>query len=451
MSPTPVPWPDHARPETYPAYAATAKISLSGGSGTAIVGLKSTGLDVYFQDGQVLHYDLEGRLQRVGQPNVQWRRGLSGRTLELRRRTRESGGGLQRCQLSDRQADQLVSACHDRLQGVWEAVCSGPAKERDSQTGEASSRALLQTSVALASRFDLPAARHDLAQFRAIYHDIPILPPDQYNSLVLLASDGCRYNKCTFCGFYRDTGYRARSPSEFGEHVEQAVAYHGHGLALRRGIFLGQANALLGPPDWREELLRQVNRRFDLPHPEAARCGPEWWRGSISRFTGITSFLDAFAGVRMKAAEFAALRRLNLRRIFIGMETGDAELLDWLRKPAQPPQILDTVRAARQAGVQAGVIVLLGAGGERFFDAHVRESVALIRAMQLGAGDFVYLSPLVAAPDTEYAELAQSAGIEPLSATRMAEQERRIRQGVLAGQSTPGPYLAHYEVEHFVY
>ncbi len=451
MPQDPLPCPDHERPETYPAYEVSAKVQLSGGEETAILGLKSTALDVYFLDGQVLHYDLEGRLLRVGEPNVQWRRGLSGRTIKLRRRARELGGGLERCQIDGGEADQLLNTAHDRMQEVWKAVCGQPTSQRDRLTGEAGLHRQLEQVVTRAAAFDLAAANADLARFRALYHDIPILPPDQYNSFVLLGSDGCRYNHCTFCGFYRNTRYRFRSPSEFREHVEQAVAYHGGGLTLRRGIFLGQANALMGSRVWREEILRCINRRFELPAPDQNRHRPLWWKGSASRFTGISSFLDAFVGVHISAEEFAAMRQLNLRQIYVGMETGDAKLLDWLRKPAQPQQMLDTVHAARQGGVNVGVIVLLGAGGERFFDAHVRETVALIRSMRLSAGDFVYLSPLVAAPDTEYAELAQVAGIRPLSAARMAEQQQLIRQGILAGQSGPGPYIAHYEVEHFVY
>ena len=176
--------------------------------------------------------------------------------------------------------------------------------------------------LAAAAAFDARAARADVARFQAIYRDIPILPPDQYSSLVLAATDGCRYNQCTFCGFYRDTQFHAKSVAEFQAHVQAAMAYHGHGLTLRRGIFLGQADALWGPRPWREELLRIVNQACELPPPDATGCSPVWWQGSRTRFTGIASFLDVFAGARMSAAEFHAMRRLNLRQIYIGMESG---------------------------------------------------------------------------------------------------------------------------------
>ena len=114
---------DHDRPETYSAYHTVAKVFLlDNARAAAVIGLKDTGLDVHFEDGEVLHFDLTGRLQRVARPNMQWRRGLSGRTLRLRRRAREEGGALERIHVAAEQADALVAAAHDRMQSVKAAV-----------------------------------------------------------------------------------------------------------------------------------------------------------------------------------------------------------------------------------------------------------------------------------------------------------------------------------------
>ncbi len=197
--------------------------------------------------------------------------------------------------------------------------------------------------------------------------------------------------------------------------------------------------------------MRIVQEFCAFPPAEQTRFAPDWWQGSTRRFTGITSFLDVLAGVRITSDEFAALRALQLRQVYIGMESGAVPLLRWLRKPGHPRQLVDTVRAAKAAGLAVGVIVLVGAGGERFFEDHVRATLEILCAMSLAAGDYVYLSPLVAGEGGDYAAIAAADDIESLTPARLAEQTQQIRHGLRAARGERGPYVARYEVGHFVY
>jgi hypothetical protein len=439
------------RRDSFPGFVTAPTIPLQPGEPPAQLGLKTTGLDLFLPEGQNLHFDLEGRLLRVATPNVQWRRGLSHQVLELRKRSRAEGGGFARRKLAEHEADQLVAEAQARTREVWRAVLAVSPRYRRQQPDDGTLEQQWRSALDRAARFSVGVAHEDAARFREVYGEIPILPPDQYTSLVLLSTEGCRYNRCTFCGFYRRVAYREKTAGEFRRHLDDVVRYHGRGLSLRRGIFLGQANALKGDGHWREEILRTINERLELPDPRASSIAPSWWQGSPTRFRGIATFLDAFTGARIGRREFTRLRQLNLRQVFIGMETGDARLLEWLRKPATGREIRQTVRAARASDLHVGVMVLLGAGGERFFDQHVRHSVELIAGMRLGRGDVVYLSPLVTAPDAEYARLAADAGMDPLSATRIGEQERRIRTGLDPLKTERGFSIARYDVANFFY
>jgi hypothetical protein len=440
---------DHDRPETFPVYQLLVRVAGSR-SETVVVGLKNTGLDVHFPDGQVLHYDLEGRLLRVAARDVQWLRGLTHRTIELRRVAGASAGRFARRRLEPQEADAVAQSASERVSRVRDAWEDGSRQVVKRAEQEGLTAAAERVLVA-AARFDTHHARADAAAFRAIHGEIPILPPDQYASWVLLATEGCRYNQCAFCSLYRGVPHRVKSATEFGEHLAASRNYHGRGLARRRGIFLGQANALLGSPAWRTRILQVVGESVDLPAPEFTRVDPRWWQGHPRRFDGVSSFLDAFSGVAITSGEFAAMRQLNLRRIYIGLESGDRQLLRWLRKPATPAQVLQTVQAAKAGGLRVGVVVLIGAGGERFFDAHVRGTVELVRAMPLAPGDFVYLSPLVIAPETGQAPPPAAEGITRLSSLRMREQEQLIRRGIRGGTPSHGPYVARYDVEQFLY
>ncbi len=428
-----------------PAYLTVAGVPL-GRQGSALVGLKDTGLDISLPDGLALHYDREGRLTRAATPNIQWRRGLSHRTVWLRKRSGLEGGGLETRLLTPDLSDRIADETSVRAQEVLAAwqVRSRPLIKYEGEPARAAE--LLDRRLSRAAAFDAQAARIDHERFAAVYGDIPILPPDQYRALVLLATGGCAYNRCTFCGFYRDSAFRRRTVDEFRTHASEAVAYHGQDAAVRRGIFLGQANALTGPRSWRKEILRVANEKWNLL---ASR--DDLAKRRCVRETEISSFIDAFTGRGMDADEFRELRSLNLRRLYLGVETGDPQLLEWLRKPATIAAMIETVHAAKQGGVSIGIILLVGAGGEAHFESHVRETAGLLRAMRLGKGDYVYLSPMTEAAGAEYSALAAEAGIEPLSAARMAEQTSRLKAVFLDVPRNRRPYIAHYEVAQFVY
>jgi radical SAM superfamily enzyme YgiQ (UPF0313 family) len=164
----------------------------------------------------------------------------------------------------------------------------------------------------------------------------------------------------------------------------------------------------------------------------------------------VSSFLDAFTGDHILAEEFARLRQRQLRRIYLGVESGDPHLLAWLNKPSTPERMLRVVENAKEGGVQVGVIILIGAGGEPYFQSHARRTLELLNAMRLGRGDYVYLSPLVDMPGTPYHREAALAEIQPLSSARMAEQTRILREG-LAFSSEDRPYVAEYDVSRFIY
>jgi radical SAM superfamily enzyme YgiQ (UPF0313 family) len=432
-----------------PIYDTVVEVQLGSPDECASVGLKRTGLDACLADGRILHYDLEGRLVRVATPNVQWRRGLSHRVVQLRKKSPVKGGGLAATVLQERESDAVVADAAKQMGQVWSALQSD--RFTLTRRGDKDRLPTLSEVVSRAAAFNVHAAKGDRDRFRKLYGDIPILPPDQYTSFVLLATDGCVYNQCTFCGFYRGVRYRMRNQDQFREHAEEAVSYHGAGLAARRGIFLGQANAFVGPRSWRESLLATVNDLFEFPKSEDVAARAYWWQGSEQRFQDVSSFLDVFTGARISVDEFTTMRKLQVRRLYLGIETGGHDLLSWLNKPATPQAMLATVRHIKEAGLYAGIIILLGAGGERFFNSHITETIQLLQSMPLQKGDYIYLSPLVEMPHAEYTHQALADQVEPLSPSRLAEQEQRIRAGLKFAARENRPYIATYDVSHFVY
>ena len=302
-----------------------------------------------------------------------------------------------------------------------------------------------------AARFNVAAARASAQQFNQIYGRVAVLPPDQYNALVLQATEGCAYGGCLFCELYRGVFHSRRKTAEFDEHVREAIAFHGEGLRARRSIFLGEANALALPQDTLLEFFKVLNEHFELPPWKQTTVPARWWLGSTTRFDGVSSFLDMFTGKPRTADELHELRKRGLRRVYIGLETGSNELLRWLCKPGTAEQAQRRVRGLKEAGISVGVIILLGPGGEAFDVAHRRETARVLNEMALGAGDSVYFSPLMIYPGSEYEEQTRELGIRALSAQELGEQEQEIRAALHFDAQRGRPYLARYALETFLY
>lgn len=416
-----------------PAYTAGVQLRLNDGP-RVYLALSTTGLVLYFDDNLALHYDLEGRLAKVADPTQFWRRSLSGRVLHTRKRTTEEGGGLVRQVVP---AETVIVDAHHRVAAVQDALYTGSVTVESGKPSAEAALPRIRPALELAAGFDMPVAARESEQFRAIYGRVAVLPPDQYNALVLQATEGCSYAGCTFCELYRDVPFRRKSPEEFRQHVRAAVNFHGESLRARRSIFLGEANALAQPISTLKDIFRILNEQFELP---ADSVGANWWLGSKTRFDGVSSFMDAFTHTNRTASDYAELRQAGLRRVYLGLESGDAGLLKWLEKPSTVEAAMRCVRLLKEADIIVGVIVLLGAGGEEFAEAHVRETVRVLNEMPLTRQDYIYFSPLQIYPGSQY-------NLPAMPRERQLQQEQTIRQALRGNR----PHLAHYELETFVY
>jgi len=272
-------------------------------------------------------------------------------------------------------------------------------------------------------------------RFASVYEPVGILPPDQYGALLLQLTVGCRYNHCRFCTFYRGRPYREKTLEEFAQHIEAVLRLVGEAINRRRFAFMGDANAL-GLP------FGKISSALELMQAQLP-----WGPGGIE---GVFTFMDLFGTKFHSPEEFAALRRLGLRRVYVGAESGSPVVLRTLRKPSSPDRVEQAVRSLKEGGVGVGLIFLLGAGGDRLERVHAAETAELLSRLPLDAEDVVYLSELVVEPDSEYALWAQSAGVQALDGEAIRQQERTIRSG-LRPVDQGGPACTRYDVREFVY
>ena len=408
--------------------------------------LKASSLSVAIQRDNIIVYDLAGRLYSVYRAGRHHRRSLSGPILQ-----KWTTGERQRRWLTGADADHLIDWAADQLRLLAQALRQ-PDWEWLTPPDHPSALDELLTVIERAAHFDSAAARLDATGYADVYHPIGILPPDQYLALVLQATDGCSFNTCTFCDLYHRP-FRVKTPAEFRLHIERVRAYLGESLRLRqRSIFLGAANALAIPMSRLVPIFEIIAEEFS-PSPESlslsASCpaAARTRERSGARDGGIYAFLDAFTGVRKSVSDYRMLAALGLRRVYIGLESGHDPLLEFVRKPGRARDAIETVQALKAAGIQVGVIVMIGLGGDYYADGHVADTVRVLNAMPLGVGDMLYLSDLVEEPGTPYPILATQIGLQSLNASQLGAQRAALRHGL----QLPGVKISHYDVREFVY
>lgn len=382
---------------------------------------------------QMYTLDLAGRLIGAFRQGRNLRRGLDGRVLA---RWRETNGPRRHAWLGDVETGDLLAALRTDLGKLVEA---GPPPA-------------LEPALRRGLAFDYDA---DVARFHAIYRPVAILPPDQYQALVLQATEGCSFNTCTFCALYRNVRFRIKSVDEFARHIEAVRNFFGPGLLLRRSIFLADANALIMPQERLLPLLAAIHGAF-LLMPDELPAGQRraWLAAHPNGITGLYAFIDGLSAERKSVDDFLHLRRLGLRRVYIGLESGHEPLLAWLRKPSTAAAMLDAVRRIKAAGVLVGVIVLTGVGGERFDRGHCADTAAILDAMALETGDLIYFSPFQPDPSAPYLARAAADGMEAFDPSLAQAQEKAIRAALTlpsAGAALGGPQRVPYNLRDFVY
>jgi len=406
------------------------QFSLGSGPHQWFFHLRADAISLAIDTFTVYTFDRGGRLFSAFQDGVNSRRSLGGQVLA------RSGavGGEQRTRqrrlLSAAEAGRLVDSLHVRLEELDRALRAGDLVV-EAGDGRGGPEAMAPWVERLRA-WDGAALAADAARFAEVYRPVTILPPDRYMALVLQVTEGCPWNRCAFCDLYRDRPYRVRDAAELDDHLGRVRAFLGEGLRLRRSLFLADGNLLSAPAARLPGLLEQVRAAYPEP-----------------RFADLYAFCDVFGTRRLTHADLTGLARAGVRRLYIGLETGCDGLRRQLDKPGAASLVVDAIARLRQAGIQVGVIVLLGPGGREWAAAHEEETAAALEQMPLGPGDFVYYSPLVLPPDMEPARRVASAGRHSLTEVEMAAQRERLEAATTCRER--GAHVALYDIRDFAY
>lgn len=305
---------------------------------------------------------------------------------------------------------------------VWKSALASTADSESRQW-----KRLVQTWVDSFLQFH----EQDASAFCALMPKIPILPPDAYRAFYVRVQEGCPWNRCSFCNFYKEDQYRVLPLPELKRQIVNLRSYWGSAIRSRHGLFLGDANAVAVPTAAlleRLDLIREM-----LPEPE---------------LIGFHSFVDFFSGVTRTEENWRTLRAKGLQRVSLGIESGDAEIMELVEKPANADEIHQLVRAAGNAGVSLNLIFLVGIGGRDLRSSHLEKSLELIKSLPLKRTDRIYLSPLVIDSTQPYAAIEKRENWESLTAPELRNE---ISIWQLRLKPLTPAQISPYHIQQFVY
>ena len=193
-----------------------------------------------------------------------------------------------------------------------------------------------------------------------IDYDEPLYrPPSEAESLILQVTIGCSWNRCTFCEMYTSKRFRPRREGELFDEIRRL----GERVVSVRKVFLADGDALALSTRRLLRILEQIKTSF----PDVRR---------------VSSYALPRQLLAKSPAELKELYDAGLQLVYVGVESGDDEVLRRVSKGETQASTIAGLQHAHAVGIASSVMILNGLGGVRLSDPHAVHSAQVLNATQ---------------------------------------------------------------------
>lgn len=191
------------------------------------------------------------------------------------------------------------------------------------------------------------------------YEGIVYRPPSEAYSLIIQVTIGCSQNHCAFCSMYKTKQFRIRSTDEIIDDFMEAREMY----PKIEKIFLADGDALICPVQDLEMILKLIRKKF----PECRQ---------------VTCYASPKSILLKKTDELKRLCQLGLSMVYMGLESGSDKVLEYMKKGADPKEMIKAAEKIHNAGIRLSVTAISGLGGKKWWKEHAVETGKVLSEMK---------------------------------------------------------------------
>ena len=242
-------------------------------------------------------------------------------------------------------------------------------------------------------------------------------PPSEANSLLVQATIGCPWNKCTFCMVYKNgPKFKIRPVKEIKEDLLWARNNYGSSIET---VFFPSGNTIIMKTDDFVEILKYTKKLF----PNLKR---------------ITIYGSAQYIARKGLDDLKKIANAGLSRIHVGLESGDDEVLKSVKKGSTKEIQIKAGKLVKQAGIELSEYVVLGLGGKKRTKQHIKETVDVLNQIN---PEFIRIRTFLPKINTPILEQIKSGDFQILSPHEALQETYNLIKGL---KVTSQIYSDHY-------
>lgn len=221
-------------------------------------------------------------------------------------------------------------------------------------------------------------------------------PPSEAYSLIVQVTVGCSHNKCTFCDMYKEKRFHLRKLEDVLEDFNIARRQYRY---IER-VFLADGDALIRKTEDLAVILKHIRKVI----PECQR---------------VTSYGSPKSILTKSPEDLALLHSLGLEMIYLGLESGNEQVLKHINKGVTVEDIVRAGQMVKDAGMKLSVTAISGLGGTEMWKEHAIDTAKAFSRMK---PDYIGLLTLMFEGDVPLRRECEEGKFHLLTAPQVAKE-----------------------------